>query len=397
LATNEVPTVAGSDTWASPVLPPRIGINAIFLEPRMGGLDTYVRALVPQLVRLAPQVEFSVFCSPGGREYLEAEGWGEQVELVSHPLLGRRGLKAAAELTVLGWLAGRRVELLHSVAMTAPLHTRAVNVVTLADVTWIIAPDPGERWTARLWRTVVPPVARRADRVIALSRAGAEHVAEYLRVPADRIDVVALAAGVNELVAPTPADELRTRLGLGEGPVILTVSAKKVHKNLERLVRAMVPLAQSWPDVILVMPGNPTAHERDLRTLAAELGVGANVAFPAYVDAADLEGLYALARCFVFASINEGFGIPLLEAMRRGVPVACSRASALPEVAGDAARYFDPLSVSAIGDALAELLADRELAARLAASGREREREFTWEATARGTLESYSRAWTVAR
>ncbi len=378
-------------------LPPRVGINAVFLEPRMGGLDTYVRALVPELVRLAPEVEFSVFCSPGGHSYLQREGWGEQVELVTHPLLGRRGLKAVGELTVLGGLAGRRVELLHSVAMTAPLRTRAVNVVTLADVTWIVAPDPGERWTALLWRVVVPPVARRADRVIVLSHAGAEHVTEYLGVPRDRIDVVALAAGTNDLVAPTTAAGLRSRLGLGAGPVVLTVSAKKVHKNLERLVRAMVAVAERWPDAVLVMPGNPTAHERELRELAAELRIGANVAFPAYVDAADLEGLYALARCFVFASINEGFGIPILEAMRRGVPVACSRASALPEVAGDAARYFDPLSVTDIGDALIELLADSDLAADLAARGREREKRFTWEATARGTLESYARAWAQRR
>jgi glycosyltransferase involved in cell wall biosynthesis len=106
-----------------------------------------------------------------------------------------------------------------------------------------------------------------------------------------------------------------------------------------------------------------------------------------------LEGLYALASCFVFASINEGFGIPILEAMRRGVPVACSRASALPEVAGDAARYFDPYSVPDIAGALTELLGDRGLAGRLAARGRERERAFTWEATARRTLDSYAQAW----
>jgi len=374
-------------------LPRHVGINALFLEPRMGGLDTYVRALVPALRRLAPDTSFTVYCSPGGREYLRQEPSFESLELVVPPLIGRRGLKALGELTLLGAIAGRQVELLHSVALTAPLWTRAVNVVTLADVTWIVAPDPGEAATTRLWRVVVPPVARRADRVIVLAEAGARDVVEHLGVRAQDIDVIPLAARGDELHAPTPAVELRARLGLSEGPLILTVSAKKVHKNLERLVRAMALVAERWPDAMLVMPGNPTAHEQELRELAHQLGIAANVTFPAYVDAADLEGLYALASCFVFASINEGFGIPVLEAMRRGVPVACSNASALPEVAGDAALYFDPFSVRGIAEALGELVGDRLLAERLAARGREREREFTWEATARATLESYARAW----
>jgi glycosyltransferase involved in cell wall biosynthesis len=374
-------------------LPPRIGINAVFLEPRMGGLDTYVRALLGELVRLAPGVRFSVFASPGGARYLATEPWSGEVEIVTHPLLGRRGLKATSELTVLGVLAGRRVDLLHSVAMTAPLRTRAANVVTLADVTWIVAPDPGEAGTVRLWRAVVPPVARRADRLIALSQAGAEHVVQYLRVPRERIDVVALAADARDLAAPTPERELRERLQLGDGPLILSVSAKKAHKNLARLVRAMPAVLARWPDAVLVLPGNPTAHEAELRALVAELGIARNVAFPDYVDAADLEGLYALARCFVFASVNEGFGIPILEAMRRGVPVACARASALPEVAGEAARYFDPLDVQDIARALSDVLGDPALAADLVARGRAREAAFTWRATAEGTLESYMHAY----
>jgi alpha-1,3-rhamnosyl/mannosyltransferase len=375
------------------ILPRRIGINAIFLEPRMGGLDTYVRALVPALARLAPDVDFSVFCNPRGREYLREVGFDDTVELVSGALLGRRGMKALSELTVLGAVAGRRVDLLHSVALTAPLRTRAVSVVTLADLTWIVAPDPGEAGTVRLWRVVVPPVARRADRILALSQAGAEHVVRYLRVPRDRIDVVPLAPGEADRVTPTPSDELRERLGLGRGPVVLTVSAKKVNKNLGRLIEAMVPVLERLPDAVLVMPGNPTPHERDLRELAARLGISEKVIFPNYVDAPDLEGLYALSSCFVFASINEGFGIPILEAMRREVPVACSRASALPEVAGDAARYFDPYSVRDIAEAVIALLTDRELADDLIARGRRRQAAFTWEATAQGTLESYARAW----
>jgi glycosyltransferase involved in cell wall biosynthesis len=396
--------LAGSETsetgaafWQPAELPARVGINAIFLEPRMGGLDTYVRALIPALVRLAPGVEFSVYCNPRGRAYLEEDGLADSARLITHPLLGRRGLKALSELTVLGAVAGRQVELLHSVALTAPLYTRAVNVVTLADVTWIVAPERGEAATVRLWRVIVPPVARRADRVLALSNAGADHLLEFLRVPRERSDVVPRAAGGSALIEPTPAAELRSRLGLGTGPVVLTVSAKKANKNLVRLIRAMSVVIASRPAAVLVIPGNPTRHERELRTLAHELGLSANVVFPEYVDARDLEGLYELADCFVFASINEGFGIPILEAMRRGVPVACSRASALPEVAGDAALYFDPYDVEDIGRTLVGLLSDHALAEDLAARGRKREARFTWEVTARGTLDCYSRAWRESR
>jgi glycosyltransferase involved in cell wall biosynthesis len=380
----------------SSALPRRIGINAVFLEPRMGGVETYLRELVPALARLAPETSFCVYCSPGGRRYLEQQGWSG-APLLTHPLLGRRGAKAIAELTLLGYLAGRRVDLLHSVAMTAPLRTRAANVVTLPDVTWIVAPDAGEGWTVRLWRVVVPPVARRADRVIVHSQAAAEHVVEHLGVSRERIDVVPHGQGAIDPVAPTPERELRARLALGGGPVVLTVSAKKVHKNLARLIRAMPAVLERRPDAMLVLPGNPTPHERELRALAAELGIAASVVFPPYVDAADLEGLYALARCLAFPSLNEGFGLPILEAMRRGVPVACACASALPEVAGEAALYFDPHSVPDIARAVGELLADEQLCARLIALGHARQAAFTWEAAARGTLQSYARAWAGPR
>jgi glycosyltransferase involved in cell wall biosynthesis len=159
------------------------------------------------------------------------------------------------------------------------------------------------------------------------------------------------------------------------------------------VIEAMAAVGERWPDAVLVMPGNPTPHELQLRERARELGLEHRMIFPDYVSAADLEGLYALARCFVFASVSEGFGLPVLEAMRRGVPVACSRATSLPEVAGDAALYFDPLSVPDIGRALLALMEDQDLRADLIARGRERQARFTWAATARGTLDSYARAW----
>jgi glycosyltransferase involved in cell wall biosynthesis len=376
-------------------LPARIGINAIFLLPGMGGLDTYVRELVPELLRAAPNVRFEIFSSAAGERHLRTTEWARDVTFVSHPLFGIRGLKAITEVTALGAIAGRRVDLLHSVALTAPLRTRAVNVVTIADVTWMLDRRPDV--TTRLWRLIVPPVARRADRVIAISKAGAQQIAEHLAVPIDRIDVTLLGHAHAQRVAPVPTDEIRRRFALGPGPIVLTVGTRKRHKNLLRLLQAMPRVRAMFPDATLVLAGNPTAHEVELRDEATRLDLDGKVAFLPFVDPAELEGLYATAECFVLPSLNEGFGLPVLEAMGRGLPVACSSASALPEVAGDAARYFDPTSVEAIAAAIVELLGDDALRARLCELGRARERQLTWEATAAGTLESYARAWRARR
>jgi glycosyltransferase involved in cell wall biosynthesis len=372
-------------------LPSRIGINAVFLMPGMGGLDTYMQELVPALLGLAPEVRFSIFCTAVGERHLRRLDWAEEVEFVTHPLLGPRGLKAFTELTVLGALASRRVDLLHNVAFTAPLWTRAVNVVMIADVTWILEtqPDP----SMRLWRLIVPPLARRADRVIAISNAGAEHIERYLRVPRDRIDVTLLGYARHGTIQPVPDRQLRGQLSLPDGPIVLSVASRRPHKNLLRLVAALPMVLEARPDTILVLCGNPTAHDVELRAEASRLGLDDRVILLPFVEPAVLEGLYAAAACFVMSSLNEGFGLPVIEAMGRGVPVACSNVSAMPEVAAGGARLFDPLDVGDIGRAIVEILTDTELAARLIEAGTRQAASLTWERTAERTLECYERAW----
>jgi glycosyltransferase involved in cell wall biosynthesis len=116
------------------------------------------------------------------------------------------------------------------------------------------------------------------------------------------------------------------------------------------------------------------------------------VRFLGWLSEEEIEGLWVVADAFVFPSLYEGFGLPVLEAMARGVPVACSNVSSLPEVAGDAALLFDPHDESAIASAAERLLADPHEAERLRKRGRERARSFTWERTARLVLDSYARA-----
>jgi glycosyltransferase involved in cell wall biosynthesis len=371
----------------------RAGVNAVFLEPGMGGIETYILELVPALLRVQPTLQLTLVCNAQGREVLQAQPWGGEVELLT-PRMSRRGFRALYEVGPLGVLAGRRFDLLHSPALTAPLATSAANVVVLQDITWITVPDfgRGQAATVRLWQLVVPRVARRADRVIAPSTASAADVERYLHVPRERIDVVPNGYGSPSRVTPTPESDLRMRLGLGYGPIVLNVGAKKVHKNHLRLVQAMSTVRKSVPEARLVLAGARTPYEDELRDEAAKLGLDEAVVFPGYVEDADLEGLYAAASVFVFPSLNEGFGLPILEAMARNVPVVTSSVSSLPEVAGDAAVLVDPGSAGAIAEATTRILVDEPLRERLIAAGLRRPAAFTWETTAEATLATWRRA-----
>jgi glycosyltransferase involved in cell wall biosynthesis len=254
--------------------------------------------------------------------------------------------------------------------------------------------------------------------VFAISAAAAEDFVRTLGVPRERIEVTPLgidpaprggeghaggapawgASGGASVPGDRWADahgiaavdaRLRARLELDGRRVVLCVAQKRPYKNLHRLVRALPELDG---DVALVLPGAPTAYEVELRELAGELAVAERVRFPEWLSDAELDGLYRIADVFVLPSLIEGFGLPVLEAMARGVAVACSNTSALPEVAGDAALLFDPERQEEVTGAIRRLLEDRALAERLIARGRERAAHFTWRRTGAASLAGYRRA-----
>jgi glycosyltransferase involved in cell wall biosynthesis len=370
-----------------------VGVNALFLRPQMGGIETYVRELVPALLETRPDLRLVVFAAGSGRELLATEPWADAVELVDHPFANRRYTRALSEVALVGRLASqRRLDVLHSVALLGPLWTRARSVVTVGDVTWLREPESVEPTTRLLWRTLVPLAVRRAARVITYSEASRREIVEDLPVDADRVDVIPLGPGSFANGASTPAAQLREQFRLGKGPIVLAVSALSTHKNVDTLVEALPSVVEAHPDVVLVVPGNPTRYGARLQALANTLGVGGSLVLPGWVSGAQLEGLFHAAACFAFPSIREGFGLPVLEAMRRGVPVACSNASSIPEVAGEAAIYFDPHRPSDIAQALNRLLADRTFAERLGADGRRRAAMFSWQRAAVETIASYEKA-----
>jgi glycosyltransferase involved in cell wall biosynthesis len=371
-----------------------IGLNLIFLVPgETGGMEVYARELLPALVAQAPAgMRFTAFVSREGAAAEEAP-WRELMPMVTVPVRARnRAQWVLGEQLPLPVLAARAgVELLHSLASTAPLWGPFRRVTTVHDLIYARFPSAHPGIRDRGMSVLVPRAVRRSDRLIAISQSTREDLVALLGVNADRIDVAPNGLGAAQRKAPLAEAEVRRRFELDERTVLLSLSAKRPHKNLAALIGAlaMIP-AERRP--LLALPGYSTWHEAELREHAASAGVLEDVRFIGWVTGADLEGLWAVARAFVFPSLYEGFGLPVLEAMARGVPVACANTSSLPEVAGDAALLFDPHDRSQIAGAIERLLNDAELAGRLRALGRERARLFTWERSARLTLDSYARA-----
>ena len=371
-----------------------VGLNLIFLVPgETGGMEVAARELIPALLAKAPAgTRFTAFVN---REAAAAADgpWGELLPGVTVPVRARnRAQWVLGEQTLLPRLAAREgIDLLHSLASTAPLRGRFCRVVTVHDLIYARFPDAHAGIRDKGMRVLVPQAVRRSQRVIVDSQSTRKDLLGLGGISAGRIDVVPLGLGTVRREAPLPGREVRARFDLGERDIVLTLSAKRPHKNLQALIGALARLAPERRPV-LVLPGYPTAHEQELRARARSLGIEADVRFPGWVSAAELEGLWEIAQAFVFPSLYEGFGLPVLEAMARGVPVACSNASSLPEVAGEAALLFDPYDQLAIAAAIERLLVDPDEAARLRALGRQRARLFTWERTALATLESYARA-----
>jgi glycosyltransferase involved in cell wall biosynthesis len=370
-----------------------VGLNLIFLVPgETGGMEVAARETIPELLAQAPPgMRFTAFVN---REAAAAGGpWGELLPAVTVPVRARDRVQwVAGEQALLPIAAARaRVDLVHSMASTAPLWGRFRRVVTVHDLIYARFPEAHAGLRDKGMRVLVPGAVRRSHRVIADSQSTRQDLMKLLGVGAERVDVVPLGLGAVRRSTPLPERDLRARLELGERSVVLSLSAKRPHKNLLALIGA---LARIEPDdrPVLVLPGYPTAHELELRARADALGIAEDVRFPAWVSSEELEGLWSIARAFVFPSLYEGFGLPVLEAMARGVPVACSNASSLPEVAGDAALLFDPHDEAAIASAISRLLGDESLRARLRALGATQAQRFTWERTARLTLDSYARA-----
>jgi glycosyltransferase involved in cell wall biosynthesis len=373
----------------------RVALNLVYLVPgETGGMEVYARELLPRLAAL-PGLELVAIVNEAA-----AADAGAPWNVVARPAVAPVDARDRKQ-----WVWGEQrhvpqlasaagADLVHSLASTGPARLAGgpPRVTTVHDLHYAVAPEAHFGLRGLGMRVLVPAAVRASRRLIAISQATKRDVVSHIGIAPERIDVVLQGVTAPPPGAPaTPERELRERLGLGARPLLLSLAAKRPHKNVEGLIDA---LAQIPPErrPVLVVPGYETEHEASLRMRAASLAVLDHLRFPGWLPDADVEGLWRAATAHVFPSFYEGFGLPVLEAMARGVPGACSDRASMPEVAGDAALLFDPAGTGAIRDAIVRLLGDAELRERLRAAGLERAAQFTWERTARETARAYERA-----
>jgi alpha-1,3-rhamnosyl/mannosyltransferase len=374
----------------------RIGINALHLTPGGGGAVRYANELLRSICENAQGLDITVFVSRDAPEDLINAVWASAVRWVTVPVPAQGKSTALVQLGgLLPYALRHRVQVLHSLAGVGPPRVPGMaSVVTLLDVIWLLLPDQVSMSAAEraAWIRFTKRATATATRVVAISEAGAADISKAYAIPRAKIDVTPLGVRTVALAEPTPEPELRERLGLGEGRILLSIGQQQPYKAQDQLIRALAALDGGHDDVVLALPGPPTAWGAELERLAGDLGVGDRVRLLGFVDDADVEGLFAVATGVVQPSRMEGFGLPALEALHRARPLACSGRSALGEVVGDAALRFDPDDVADVTAALRRLLDDEALRADLAIRGPLRAATFTWEATAAATLESYRRA-----
>jgi glycosyltransferase involved in cell wall biosynthesis len=271
--------------------------------------------------------------------------------------------------------------------LTHPID-HAKRVVTFHDLTVFLFPQWHPVKRLREMRDGLPVSAATADRIIVVSETTKADVVKHLAVDPTRIAVVPLA--VNASFRPMPraeVDAVLAPLGLARGAYLLFLGTREPRKNLGRLLDAVVRAGADVGPLVLV--GADGWGTDELRPRIAELARQGRVRPLGYVPEALRPPLLSGARVFVYPSLYEGFGLPPLEAMACGTPVVTSDLSALPETVGEAALLIDPLDVDALAGAIRRLWDDATLRGELRAHGLIRARDFSWERTARLTLEAY--------
>ena len=345
------------------------------------GTGEYTLQLAAWLPRVAPDIEVAfawpVDVTPPG-----------DVAIVPLRRRGPRGLQYLASRPA--WL--EQADLVHYPASIGHARSPGRAILTVHDVSCLVNPAWFRWGHALYYRAMISRSARRAEAIIADSKATASDLEQRLGLERARIRVVPL--GVDAIFRPAPGeavDRVRSRYALPDR-FLLFLGTLEPRKNLARLVEAFTLAARQIPHY-LVLAGRPGWKCAALRRAIAMSDAASRIVMPGFIPRDDLPALLTAAEGFVWPSLYEGFGLPPLEAMACGTPVLTSNAASMPEAAGDAAIMVDPQNIPEIAESIKALVTDASLRAALREKGLKRAGMFTWQRTAELTAEVYRSVW----
>ena len=366
--------------------PLRVAMNLLWCRPGVGGSEEYLVRQLAGLHANGHPVDVEVFAPRGFSVRLPQVASTFTVHEAPSDCM-RRPERVLLEHT---WLASRTrsFDLVHHGGGTVPRLGNTRTLLTIHDVQWVDYPDYVRPVKLRYLRFAVPRSLHRATRIAVPTPFVAGTLTDHFGVDAGKIGVVrhGLEPHMDE---PTPEAELRAKYSLGAGPVVVFPAITHPHKNHRFLVELMVNGGPSWtdPSLRVVFAGSAGNSEQEVRSAVAAHGLSQRVVMPGRIPGADRNGLLAFADALVFPSQYEGFGAPLIEAMRLGAPVIASDCASIPGVVGDAG-IIRPLSIEAWAGALDEVRARR---GELQNLGRERAAVYTAVLSAEDLVHEYGK------
>ena len=380
----------------------RIGVNALFLQRPQTGMGQHLFHLLKGLDENDKQNTY-ILLSPRFRHtsvgrFPQLSERFQNIEVVS--ALRRFGERFEAlwweQVGMVRACHKAGVDLLHCPYFTAPYFLPARTVVTVHDVIPLVMPEYRARAQSRMYTSLVAFTVRRAGAIITVSEYSKSDIMRTLRIPEDRIHVIgnAVDASYRPITDARVIEAVRERYAIGPR-YILYFGGFDVRKNVERLLDAYAALPRATrKEYPLVIAGrlHPLGHPLypDPRPRIHQLGLDEDVVVTGQIREQDKAPLYSAATLYLFPSLYEGFGMPVLEAMACGAAVITSNLSALPEVAEDAARLVDPYDSSAITTGIAELLENAAMRDDLRQRALARAQHFNWNRVAQQTLEVYN-------
>ncbi len=354
------------------------------------GIGRYVHELITNLFEIDNENEYVLFMN--NPEYENFKAPNRRVKKV----LVNAAHYSFAEQTKFWWqLKKEKLDIMHFTHFNAPIFYRKPAVVTIHDLTLHFY--PGKKMTSlhsRLaYQCVIKSVTRHAKKVIAVSENTKKDLVELTHVPEKNIKVV--YEGVNrefkEVTDPLALKEIRQKYGIVK-PFLLYTGVWRSHKNLVNLIKAFSYMKRDENfDGQLVITGKEDPLYTEVRSTIKDLELDGDIVFTGMIPDEELPAMYSAANIYVFPSLYEGFGLPPLESMACGTPVAASKASCIPEICGEGnAVFFDPYDPSDIADAAAKIWSNEALRAELSKKGKDRIKSFSWKTMAKEILDIYN-------